>query len=80
MGKAVLLIRVDPERNMNRFYSVTIQATLFHKHAVVCGWGRRGTPQARWRILPVENQSAAQALAAKIVQRKIRKGYWILLD
>lgn len=71
----ICLIRVEPERNMNRWYIVAVQATLFDEVAVICGWGRRGTEQARWRIFPVENQQAADELAKRIVQRKIWRGY-----
>ncbi len=69
------LIRVDPAQNLNRWYVVAVQATLFDEVAVVCGWGRRGTEQACWRILPAENQQAADELASKIVERKIQRGY-----
>ncbi len=71
----ICLIRVDPAQNLNRWYVVTVQATLFDEVAVICGWGRRGTEQARWRILPAENQQEADELASKIVQRKIQRGY-----
>ncbi len=38
----VHLRRVDPNRNMFRFYAVTIEPTLFCEWAVVRQWGRIG--------------------------------------
>ena len=55
-----------------------VQATLFEKHAVICGWGRRGTNQARWKIFPVKNRDQADELAQRIVNSKLKKGYRII--
>ena len=74
---AVILYRTDPAQNMWRWYFVYVQATLFNEYAVICGWGRRGTDQARWRIFPVENQVQADELAQRIVDTKIKRGYYI---
>ena len=71
----ISLVRVDRERNMDRWYMVTVQATLFDEVAVICGWGRRGTEQARWRIFPMEDRRIAEELAAHIVRKKIQRGY-----
>jgi predicted DNA-binding WGR domain protein len=38
------LTRIDPARNMNRFYVVTVTPTLFGDWAVLREWGRRGSP------------------------------------
>ena len=35
--------RVDPECNMDRFYSVQLTQGLFGDHGVHRQWGRRGT-------------------------------------
>jgi len=73
----IVLIRHDPANNVNRWYAVGIQPTLFCKHAVVCGWGRRGSAFARWRILPVENHAQAGEMAKAILAEKIKKGYQV---
>ena len=70
-----ILYRIDPAENMRRRYYVGVQATLFEEWAVVCGWGRIGSDYARWRILPAENQQEAEAMAAQIVAKKVRRGY-----
>lgn len=69
------LMRVDPDENVDRWYVVTTQPTLFYQHSVVCGWGRRGTQYARWRIIPAESQLQAEAMVREIVERKLKRGY-----
>lgn len=68
------LERVDPARNMLRFYAIRIAPTLFGEWAVVREWGRIGSPgreQQRWFA------SEADALAAglKAQREKERRGY-----
>ena len=69
------LIRVDQAINMNRWYAVNVQGTLFHEHTVVCGWGRRGTDYARWKIIPAKSMDQAEKIARRIVTLKIKRGY-----
>ena len=71
----IILVRHDPAKNVNRWYAVGVQPTLFCQHAVLCGWGRRGTAYARWRILPAESRKQAEELASEIVAEKRKKGY-----
>jgi len=71
----IVLIRHDPAHNVNRWYAVGIQPTLFCQHAVVCGWGRRESAYARWRILPAENSAQAGEMAKAIQAAKTKKGY-----
>ncbi len=40
--EAVGLRRIDPSKNMARFYTIDIQPTLFGDWAVVRSWGRIG--------------------------------------
>jgi len=74
----IVLIRYDPAKNVNRWYAVGVQAMLFDPHAVLCGWGRRGSAYTRWRIIPVENRAQADEFAAKLVAAKKTKGYQVL--
>jgi predicted DNA-binding WGR domain protein len=73
----IVLNRVDPNENVNRWYLVSIQPTLFHPCAVIIAWGRRDNDFQRWRAIPVENQAQANQLAEKIVSRKIKREYRI---
>lgn len=74
----IVLIRYDPANNVNRCYAVGVQPTLFCQHAVLCGWGRRGSAYARWRILPARDLIQAKELAKAIMAAKIKKGYQVL--
>jgi len=71
----ILLSRVDPAENLNRWYLVSVQATLFYPCAVVIAWGRRDNDFQQWRLIPTESQTQASQLAAKIVEHKIKRGY-----
>jgi predicted DNA-binding WGR domain protein len=72
---AVTLYRIDPSRNMRRFYRLDVQPDLFGGFAVVKEWGRIGRRGGRvsgeWHL--------TEALAAAAVQRqadrKRRRGY-----
>ncbi len=76
----IVLVRHDPDKNINRWYAVGIQPTLFCHHAVLCGWGRRGSAYARWRILPAENRTQAGEMAQAILAAKMKKGYQVVED
>jgi predicted DNA-binding WGR domain protein len=71
------LIRVDLEKHMDRRYSVAVQPTLLDAVAVVCVWGSRRSSYQRVRTLPADSIPEAEALAAKLVARKCRRGYRI---
>jgi len=70
-----LLSHIEPAENRNRWYLVSVQATLFQPCAVIVAWGRRDNDFQRWRVIPVESGAQANQLAAKIVERKIKRGY-----
>jgi predicted DNA-binding WGR domain protein len=72
-----LLVHIEPEMNMDRWYSVRVQPTLLDPVAVVCAWGNRHTNYLRTRFLPAESLEEAAKLADDIVNRKVRRGYTI---
>jgi predicted DNA-binding WGR domain protein len=67
----IFLSRINPHENLNRWYLVSIQATLFHPWAVIIAWGRRDNAFQQWRAIPVESAVQAQELADRIVTKKI---------
>ncbi len=71
----ILLVRVDPEKNANRWYAVAVQSTLLDGCAVVCLWGSRRTGYQRQRVISMPSEQEAKALAEQIVARKLRRGY-----
>ena len=70
-----LLSHVEPTKNQNRWYMVSVQSTLFHSCAVVVAWGRRDNDFQQWRVIPVASMVQANQVAEKIVERKIKRGY-----
>lgn len=69
------LEKVAPERNVRRFYRVSIAPTLLGEWALIREWGRigslRGQRMEEWFGGPA---GAADALA-RLVAAKRRKGY-----
>ena len=57
------LTRTDPARNMARFYSMTLQPTLFGDWALLREWGRIGS--GGWLVSGrfASEQEAARAMA-----------------
>lgn len=74
MPGRVYLCRVDPERNMSRFYALSLQPTLFGEVALVREWGRigRGGPV---RSVAYPSLREAEAPFNRLRRAKERKGY-----
>lgn len=68
------LRRIDPARNMRRFYRLSIQRDLFGGTSLVRTWGRIGT---RGRQLVEAHDDEGQAITAllKLAREKRRRGY-----
>ncbi|WP_353608339.1 MULTISPECIES: WGR domain-containing protein, partial [unclassified Labrenzia] len=65
----LLLKRVDPGRNMNRFYHLSVEPTLFGGFAVRRTWGRLGT-RGRTRLDLFADVSSALAHQQKLAAQK----------
>jgi predicted DNA-binding WGR domain protein len=76
----VLLRRVDTAENMNRWYLVTIQATLLDPVAVVCLYGRRHTSGHHIWVRPAATAAEAEEIAAAIVAKRLKRGYEIVSE
>lgn len=68
------LHRIDPIRNMARYYRVSIEKTLFDETVVRRNWGRIGTG-GRSITVVVEEASEAKVIAARLCDAKRRRGY-----
>ncbi|MCF3640245.1 WGR domain-containing protein [Rhizobium sp. TRM95111] len=68
------LRRVDPERNIARFYVLSLQPTLFGDIDVVRAWGRIGTT-GRQKSDSYGSVHAACSALAKLALAKRRRGY-----
>ncbi|TWA46552.1 putative DNA-binding WGR domain protein [Sinorhizobium medicae] len=66
--------RIDPSRNMARYYMLAIRPTLFGEIAVVRSWGRIGRRGGeRTDVFGTETEAVAHFL--DLARRKHRKGY-----
>jgi len=72
------LRRVDPSRNMNRFYSVELTKDLFGDHGVHRQWGRFGT-WGRQRCDWYKSQMEAECALSDLVKQKLARGYLLKL-
>ncbi|MCO5159170.1 MAG: WGR domain-containing protein [Aquamicrobium sp.] len=71
---SLLLHRIDPARNMARYFALAIEPTLFGDHAVIRSWGRLGT-QGRQMIELHAEAASARAAFARHAGSKRRRGY-----
>ncbi|POF27784.1 WGR domain-containing protein [Roseibium marinum] len=70
----VFLTRIDPHRNMARFYALSVEPTLFGDYAVQRRWGRLGTSgRSRSDLFP--DLVSAHARKAQLVRSKCKRGY-----
>jgi predicted DNA-binding WGR domain protein len=74
MTEPVTLHRVDPSRNMARFYRLVLQPDLFGGCSLVREWGRIGSAgQVRATAFPTAE--AAEVAQMRLLQAKERRGY-----
>ena len=71
---AVDLKRIDPSRNMRRFYRLSVQPDLFGGACLVREWGRIGL---RGQVLIEQHDDEGKAVTAlmKLSATKTRRGY-----
>lgn len=69
------LERIDPARNMARYYTLSIEMTLFDDVACLRGFGRIGTPRGRIMIGLFESRAAAEAELHRLLRQKQARGY-----
>jgi predicted DNA-binding WGR domain protein len=70
----ISLRRLDPSRNMARFYVLSVQPTLFGEVSLVRHWGRIGT-KGRQKIELFDACGDAKAALARLVEKKRKRGY-----
>lgn len=68
------LYRVDPGRNMARFYALSIQPDLFGETSLVRNWGRIGC-RGQIKIDAFKDVNAASRALEHLATRKRRRGY-----
>lgn len=70
----VHLRKIDPARNMARFYHVDLTPNLFGEMCVLRAWGRIGT-QGRTMVETCSTTASAQVSACRLIKAKLRRGY-----
>lgn len=70
----VTLRKVDPSRNMARFYSLEVERDLFGGAVLVRRWGRIGTA-GKIRLDEHRGEGEAHAALQALQAAKRRKGY-----
>ncbi len=73
-SEAAHMRRIDPTRNMARFYEVSLEPSLFGTWAVVRRWGRIGC-QGRIRLELCHNADDAFDCVKRLIAAKRRRGY-----
>jgi predicted DNA-binding WGR domain protein len=72
----IVLERVDPARNIARYYVLSIEPTLFGKHTLIRRWGRIGSlGRERHQFFGGEDASQAQVTLETWLARKRKRGY-----
>ena len=74
LPERVYLRRVDPGRNMRRFYSLAIECTLFGEYALVREWGRLGRG-GQVKITAFQSSREAESSFIRLRREKERRGY-----
>jgi predicted DNA-binding WGR domain protein len=69
------LKRIDPARNMARYYTLSIEMTLFDDVACLRAFGRIGTKGGRIMIGLFESRAAAEAELHSLLRAKQARGY-----
>jgi predicted DNA-binding WGR domain protein len=69
----IVLRRIEPLRNIRRFYALSLQPDLFGTVSLVKEWGRVGQPgTVRHVVCP--DETAARAALALRMSGKIKRG------
>ncbi len=75
-SRPIILHRIDPAKNMARFYALEVERDLFGRHVLVRRWGRIGTAG---KIRLDEHRGEGEALDAlqQLHAAKRCKGYQV---
>lgn len=71
----ITLFRINPARNMRRYYSIAIQPNLFGGHSLMRTWGRIGTG-GQVRIDLFDSQLDVLDAYDHLLQAKRKRGYF----
>ncbi|WP_134681404.1 WGR domain-containing protein [Paracoccus ravus] len=72
--REMVLRRIDPDRNMRRFYRLSVEPDLFGGASLVREWGRIGRPGQHLSEPHADEGQAINALL-RLAAAKRRRGY-----
>lgn len=72
---SITLHRVDPDRNMARYYALSVEITLFSDWSCTRDYGRIGSRGGRIMIGLHETRDAAEAMLRDLLASKKKRGY-----
>jgi predicted DNA-binding WGR domain protein len=68
------LTRIDPARNIDRFYVVQVMPSLFGDWTVMREWGRRGS-LGTLRLNSYQRGGEAETAKQRTIKRRLQHGY-----
>ena len=71
----VHLERIDPDRNLWRWYRLSVRRTLFGDWTLMREWGRIGCCRGQVRCAFFDEEAQARAALSAVETRKLRRGY-----
>jgi predicted DNA-binding WGR domain protein len=66
--------RIEPEKNMARFYALAVQPTLFGEVSLMRSWGRIGT-RGQQKLHVFNEEKCAVGLFLELLREKRNRGY-----
>ena len=68
------MTRIEPSKNMARWYEIDVQPTLFGEYTVERHWGRIGAA-GQSKTFWFSDEDAADEMAKRVATTKVRRGY-----
>ncbi|MGL4243447.1 MAG: WGR domain-containing protein [Beijerinckiaceae bacterium] len=75
MAYPIRLERIDPVKDMARYYTLAVEVTLFDDFACTRAFGRIGSRGGRIMLGLFETRAAAEAELVALLRRKQARGY-----
>lgn len=69
-----VLYRIEPSRNMSRYYTLSVQPNLFGGFSLLRNWGRIGIG-GQIRVDFFEDEDAAVGASEQLAESKLKRGY-----
>jgi predicted DNA-binding WGR domain protein len=79
LTRGLRLERIDPERNMARYYTLAVELTLFEDWSCTRSFGRIGTRGGRIMLGLFEDRASAEAELIALLRAKQARGYRIII-